>query len=239
MISIIIPTLNEERYVGALLEALAHQTFRDFEVIVVDGDSEDATQAVVEGFRGRLPALEILAEPRRGLARQRNMGGRAARGERLFFMDADGTVEPGFLRHILGEIHCKGLDAGCVLSRPASKRPFDRLYFKLYLDWMIRLCRHISPLATGACIYARRELFERLGGFNEELLFEDSEFSKRAGRIGRFGVLGASRVRASVRRMDTDGRWTTAGRLFFVFFYRIFAGEIPLNDDFYRFGHHQ
>ena len=239
MISIVIPTLNEERYVGALLESLARQTFRDFEVIVVDGDSEDATRAVVEGFRDKLPALEILAEPKRGLARQRNMGGRAARGERLFFMDADGTVEPAFLQRVLEEIHRKRLDAGCVLSRPASTRPFDRLYFKLYLDWMIRLCQYTSPLATGACIYATKALFGRLDGFNEELLFEDSEFSKRARRIGRFGVLGASRVHASVRRMETDGRWNTAWRLFRVFFYRIFAGEIPLNDDFYRFGHHK
>ena len=238
MHSIIIPTLNEERFVGLLLEDLARQTLRNFEVIVVDGASEDRTCEVVLAWEGKVPGLRLVRSEVRGLSYQRNLGARSAAHEHLFFMDADGRVEADFLEKLTGEIVERSLECGTALSTPMSERLFDRLYFWLYLDVMIRLTARFSPIITGACIFSSRRIFEAVGGFDEGILFEDSNFANRARRTGRYGVLESARVRASVRRLDSDGRWTVALRMFIVFFRRLLFGEVPLDDDFYRFGHH-
>ena len=238
MISIIIPTLNEENNVGELLDDLARQTRRDFEVIVVDGDSEDGTCNVVLSREGTVPGLRLIRSEVRGLALQRNLGGRSAGADRLFFMDADGRVDEDFLEKTTREIRARTIECGTALSTPMSNRIFDRVYFKFYLDIVIRATQYFSPIVTGACLICTRRVFDKIGGFDEKILFEDSNFAKRARRAGRYGVLTSARVRTSVRRLDADGRWAVAGRLFIVFFRRLLFGEIPRNDDLYRFGHY-
>ena len=238
MISIIIPTLNEEHHVGKLLDDLSRQTRSDFEVIVVDGASEDGTCDVALSREGKVPGLRLIQSDVCGLALQRNLGGRSAEADRLFFMDADGRVDENFLEKLTREIKARAIECGTALSTPMSNRIFDRIYYKFYLDIMIRITQYFSPIVTGACIYSTRSIFDEVGGFDEKILFEDSDFANRARRVGRYGVLTRARVRTSVRRLDADGRWTVAGRLFIVFFRRLLFGEIPRNDDLYRFGHY-
>ena len=88
-LSIIIPTLNEENYVGKLLDCLCRQTYKDFEVIVVDGNSRDKTISVVEKFRKKLNLRLIKSE--RGVSLQRNVGAKHSKYDRLVFFDADIT----------------------------------------------------------------------------------------------------------------------------------------------------
>jgi glycosyltransferase involved in cell wall biosynthesis len=90
MLSIVIPTFNEEKYLPGLLKTLQEQTFKDYEIIVADNDSSDATRtiAVMAGARvvgGGLPA------------RGRNLGAEVARGEWLLFLDADVILPSDFL----------------------------------------------------------------------------------------------------------------------------------------------
>jgi len=91
MLSIIIPTLNEEKFLPHLLISLKEQTFKDFEIIVADNNSTDATRSIAlksgaKMVEGGLPA------------RGRNNGAKVARGEWLLFLDADVILPPGFFR---------------------------------------------------------------------------------------------------------------------------------------------
>lgn len=101
-VSIIIPCLNEEHYIGKLLDSLVVQTFRNFEVIVVDGKSEDKTKDVVLRFSKTLPHLSFVESSKRQVSFQRNLGAKHARYERLLFLDADIQVKPDFLQKNFG-----------------------------------------------------------------------------------------------------------------------------------------
>ena len=72
--SVIIPTLNEEKYVGVLLNSLEKQEFKDFEVLVVDGNSKDSTCKVVRAYTKSVPNFRLIKSPKRGVAYQRNYG---------------------------------------------------------------------------------------------------------------------------------------------------------------------
>lgn len=236
-LSIIIPTLNEASYIGPMLEGLSAQSYRDFEVIVVDGASEDGTREVVESYRGRLPSLQLVMEEERGLARARNRGARAATRDDLVFMDADGVVDRDFLAALVWEMRRRGLAVASARSRPLSKRWFDRLFYRVFLDLGMRLLQFVFPIVSGACIAVRREVFEAVGGFDERIHFEDTAFVKCAAKKGRFRVLKTAWVSTSVRRLDADGRLRTLWKLLaHGFFRRLLRGEKPLADGFYTFG---
>lgn len=239
MFSLIVPTLDEERYIGALLDSLAAQTRRDFEVIVVDAGSTDRTLDVVASFRDRLERLRWVVEPRRGLSLARNVGASLATGEVLVFMEADCLVPEDFLEVVFREAEERGVGCANVLSRPLSDRRFDILYYKVFLDWVLRAFQYFFPVITGYCIYVRRDVFDKLGGFNEAITFEDTDFAQRARRVTRFRILKRRRLFTSVRRLDSDGRLYCLLRSILVTFYQLARGNIPINSRVYAFGHHR
>src|SRR6266480_923896 len=92
LFSIIIPTLNEEHYLPKLLTDLQKQTQQNFEVIVVDGKSEDNTKEQAISFAKKLP-LKFIETPTRNVSHQRNLGAKHALGAYLFFLDADTRID--------------------------------------------------------------------------------------------------------------------------------------------------
>lgn len=84
-LSIIVITLNEAERIGSLLEDLAQQTHQDFEVIVVDSNSEDETCAIAQGYASRLPRLHVEQMLARGVCLGRNTGAGLAQHQRLLF----------------------------------------------------------------------------------------------------------------------------------------------------------
>lgn len=166
MISVIIPTLNEEKALPATLAALNSQA-GDFEVIVVDGGSSDSTQKIVQSTAH----TRWLIAPR-GRATQMNAGARVAQGELLLFLHAD-TLLPGH-----GITRLAGLDeqvlAGCFKQRFSQANRRLRM-----ISWLHNQRCGISKVMYGdQAMFVRRELFLRLGGF-PEVLMEDIFFSRR------------------------------------------------------------
>ena len=92
-ISLIIPAYNEARYLAPCLEAIAQQTVKPHEVIVVDNNSSDATAAIA----ARYPFVRVLREPRQGVVFARNCGLDAATGTILARIDADAILPPTWL----------------------------------------------------------------------------------------------------------------------------------------------
>ncbi|MFI6598271.1 glycosyltransferase family 2 protein [Nonomuraea sp. NPDC050536] len=110
-LSVIVPVRDGERFIADALGSLCRNTRRDFEFIVVDDGSVDATPAIVEDFRADLPGLSLVRNPAPvGLADARNVGLAAATGRYVTFMDGDDWLAPGYLHELVGAIDGLGCD---------------------------------------------------------------------------------------------------------------------------------
>ena len=99
MISIVVPARNEEDKIGDLLESIRKNDFDDYEVIVVDGDSSDRTVEIAESYGAR-----TIQGPLKGTAAARNKGWKEARGDYIYFLDADSKLPEDALKKISREI---------------------------------------------------------------------------------------------------------------------------------------
>ncbi|MER5324299.1 glycosyltransferase family 2 protein [Streptosporangium roseum] len=110
-LSVVVPVRDAELYISDALTSLVRNAHRDFEFIVVDDGSTDATGQIIEDFREDLPGLVVLRNERPvGLADARNLGVSLASGRYLTFMDGDDWLAPGYLADLVGAIERLGCD---------------------------------------------------------------------------------------------------------------------------------
>ncbi|MEV4249287.1 glycosyltransferase family 2 protein [Streptosporangium canum] len=110
-LSVVVPVRDVELYISDALTSLIRNAHRDFEFIVVDDGSTDATGQIIEDFREDLPGLVVLRNERPvGLADARNLGVSLASGRYLTFMDGDDWLAPGYLTDLVGAIERLGCD---------------------------------------------------------------------------------------------------------------------------------
>ena len=91
-VSVIIPTLNEERYIEDCLKSLKKQSFKNYEIIVSDGLSTDNTVKIAKKY-----TKNVISSKNKGIGDGRNKGAKIAKGEILLFLDADSTIAPNLL----------------------------------------------------------------------------------------------------------------------------------------------
>lgn len=236
-VSVIIITLNEEENLPHLLRSLAAQTYTDFETLVVDSRSTDTTEKVARRYGKRLKGFHFHRMKGRGIALGRNTGAELARGDILFFMDADITVPAQFLAKSVTTLEQKRLDVGGVFVRARSSHLVDRLCFGVW-NILCFLTQWFYPHTIGSCIVCRKEVHKAIGGFDPTIaLGEDSEFSLRASRRFRVRMLPVA-IDASARRFSTDGRFRMVSIYVRAFFSRVLFGEIKSDRFRYWFGHH-
>ncbi|OGQ77098.1 MAG: hypothetical protein A3G40_12500 [Deltaproteobacteria bacterium RIFCSPLOWO2_12_FULL_57_22] len=97
LISVVIPTYNRRAYIVESLESVLHQSFRDFEILVVDDGSTDGTEEVLRSYAHR---IRYIRQENRGAAAARNLGVRHARGSYIAFMDSDDLSTPHHLQKL-------------------------------------------------------------------------------------------------------------------------------------------
>lgn len=246
--SIVIPTLNEERYIPKLLKCLIAQTFKDFEVIICDGASEDKTIEVVEKFADRLSKLTVLQNKRRNVAYQRNEGAREAKGVYLQFMDADVAFKKDYLEKLYGNLINKDIPVATTWLVSDSKHPVDETMI-LLTNLIIETSRFLDlPLAPGFNIIFKREIFFEVGGFPEEVkLAEDHEIVRRASQKGyQMTVFKEPKLTASLRRLRREGRLTVARNYTKATLYILLKGPItkdifdyPMGGQYYQEKQHK
>jgi glycosyltransferase involved in cell wall biosynthesis len=198
-VSIVIPTLNEENYVGFVLSDIARQRRKAHEVIVVDGKSEDATASVVERF----PGVDLLigAPP---VANQRNLGGRKASGDILVFLDADVRLSETFLEGFLERIEQRNLDIACPLSMPYRSTLLIKT-IHAYINVVFVALQKALPSGAGTCIAVKGEIFQQSPGFDPNLkVGEDVALVRKLSRGHRFGIV-AKQLFVSDRRYKEEG----------------------------------
>lgn len=111
MISVIIPTYNDQLDLKNCIESLGNQTFNDFEIIVVDDGSTDATVEILENLQKSINNFKFLKQNHGGAGEARNLGVSSAKGKILVFVDADMTFDEGFLKNLVKPIEL-GLTKG-------------------------------------------------------------------------------------------------------------------------------
>jgi rSAM/selenodomain-associated transferase 2 len=176
VISVIVPTLNEQRALPATLESVAAQSV-DCEVVVADGGSGDGTRAVVDWFAARQSAVRWV-EAARGRARQMNAGAAVASGDWLLFLHADTVLPDRALARI--EEQPATVWAGCFRHRFSGSRRILRL-----LSWLHNRRFEVTRVIYGdQAMFVRTGLFRELGGF-PDCDMEDIAFSLALRRVTR------------------------------------------------------
>jgi glycosyltransferase involved in cell wall biosynthesis len=199
MLSIIVPTFNEEYFLPRLLASIESQDFTDREVIVADNRSRDRTRAVARSHGAR---VVVGGTPAVG----RNRGAAVARGEYLMFLDADVVLPEGFLARILRRFDEEFVDICIPWIRPVdgSKAIYRTIY--QFSNTFYKLMEVLQPQGLGVCILVTRRLHERIGGFTESRrVSEDFDYISRAAKVGRFRVFPSVHVYHSVRRYLAEG----------------------------------
>ncbi|MBI4560415.1 MAG: glycosyltransferase [Candidatus Rokubacteria bacterium] len=235
MLSIIIPTLNEERYLPHLLASVRRQQFIEYEVIVSDGGSADRTLMIAERFSCR-----VVLGPAKSPGYQRNRGAEVARGEDLLFLDAD-TVLPDeeFLAKALAEFVQQEITVASCSAEPLERA--IRYHALLACsNLFLRVMERVYPHVYGGMILARRQHHETVGGFDEApIIGEDGDYVRRLGRLGRFRLLQGVRILVSMRRFQQYGIPQMLAVNTLATLLRSLGGS-PRYDRFgYRFGHYE
>ncbi len=201
MISVIIPVYNEAANIELLLSHLDKHSSsgKITEVIIVDGGSTDKTVTRARNHmnNGSILPCDIISSEK-GRARQMNLGAQKAEGRILYFLHADSFPPGGFDQSILLEVE-KDNPAGCFRMKFDSKHPVLKM-FQWFTRFNIRTCR-----GGDQSLFITRELFESLGGFDEEFeIYEDCEFIGRIYDNHRFTVI-KDYVVTSARKYEKNG----------------------------------
>jgi glycosyltransferase involved in cell wall biosynthesis len=205
-ISFVIPAYNEEALVGRSLDSVlasARAIGRPFEVIVVNDGSSDRTAEIA-----RARGAAVIDVSCRQIAAARNAGARAARGEVLVFVDADTCISEGLLQAML-----KALDRGAVGGGARVEMEGVSWSWRVAMLVFVFFYMKLFSWAAGCFVFARRAVFQAIGGFDERLFAsEEIDLSRRLKRQGRFVIL-TDQVITSGRKARMNGWWGIIGPL--------------------------
>ncbi len=198
LVSVVIPARNEAARIGPCLEGLAAQTYRDFELIVVDDGSTDGTAEVVRGYAERMPGLALLS----GAALPGGWAGKcwacwqgygAARGELLLFLDADVIPRPPLIAALVARA-AEGRDLLTLmpllrlgsLAERLVLPAFGTILLGLYPLRLVSDPRSPLAFANGQCICVRREVYAATDGHRgvRDSVLEDAILGQRVKAAG-------------------------------------------------------
>ena len=211
MISVIVPTYNEEKLLPRCLESIVNQQ-KECQLIVVDGASEDNTLQVARHYADR---VIILNKP--NLAKQLNAGAEAASGDILLFLHADSFLFPGCLSRL--ECLPEKIVGGAFTMRLAENRFFFRI---LSLGGNV-FCRFTGIYFGDRGIFVRAAILNQTGGF-AELPMTDVDFSQRLKGQGKT-VLLPGPVISSSRKFEKESPW----RSLYLIFYALIAFKLKVD----------
>jgi GT2 family glycosyltransferase len=229
-LSIIIPCRNEARFIGNCLESVLHNGFPlgEMEILVVDGMSEDGTRGIIEDYAARYSLIRLIDNPKKVTPYAINIGIRAAGGEILMRLDAHTICEKNYIAQCIRVISNYGADdvGGTLRITARDDTITGRSIVKaLTLKFGVgnlkyRFSQPDEPeiVDTVAFFCCKRELFERIGLFNEKLTrIQDMEFKRRLARAGGKIMLAPGAFADYQARSDfksfwkhnwSDGVWT-------------------------------
>ena len=178
-VSVIVPCYNGARFLDGLMASLAAQTFRDFEVVIVDdGSDNEETQRKLASLTGR---ARVIRQDNRGPAAARNTAIAAARADIVAMVDCDDTVEPGFLAETVLRLLAAPSEVGMVVAHArltGAASGVSRSYFNRF-DLLFTNTLSVALVLRKSCWLA-------VGGYDESMRegYEDWDFSLRLAEAG-------------------------------------------------------
>ena len=138
MLSIIIPTLNEEDYLPWLLNSIKKQDFVDYEIIIADAGSKDKTLSIAKSYGCKIVPGGLPAKGR-------NEGAKAAKGDMLIFLDSDVLIPHSkFIENSLAEFKKKNLDIAIFPLSIIKGKSIDKIAVSVWNKWII-LVQKVFP----------------------------------------------------------------------------------------------
>jgi glycosyltransferase involved in cell wall biosynthesis len=231
-ISIVIPTLNEERFLPKLLTSISKQRFKDYEVIVADAGSKDHTVKLAKEWGARVVKGGM---PGPG----RNAGARAARSDMIFFLDADVELPDDFFEPALAEIEKKGLECATWGVYANDGDISYQLLFEVLSKAQRVGTKFGARLAGGFALFCTKRVFDEINGFDETLfLSEDHDFVDRAADVGKYGFISTVTAGLSARRWQKEGGLKMGLKYLYSTLYMAVFGHIKTEVIKYEFGNY-
>lgn len=202
LISVVIPALNEEKYIGKTLEALVSQSHRGFavEIIVVDNQSTDGTVEVVKKFKD----IRLIIVPKRTPAYARQMGIEKANGEIVACLDADTVPDKNWLITIFSFFNNNPNLVGLTGTVSPLDGPWYAKFAMKYVSTGFYLLNFVlgKTIFQGQNFAVRKTAFRKIGGFNVLLhSAEDADLGNRLSRAGKVQFCKQMTVYTSMRRI--------------------------------------
>ncbi len=182
-ISVVIPCYNGGRFLDQLMASLAQQTFRDFEIIIVDdGSTDPATRAKLATLN---PTIRVIHQVNRGLSAARNVGFSESRADLVMALDCDDLLEPTYLEETFDVLQSAPPEVGFVFTHErlvGARQGINKKYFNVF-DELFE-----NRLAYSMLI--RKAAWRKAGGYDESMRdgYEDWEFNLRLIAAGYRGI---------------------------------------------------
>jgi len=232
LLSIVIPALNEERYLPKLLESLKAQSFKDYEILVVDALSKDRTVEIAKSHGCR-----IISCNKRAVGWSRNLGAEAASGKFILFADADVIFQKNALEASLREFQEKDLSGLGFFVSPAEKGIWNSI-LNIFINLYIGLFQFLTPVPPHGCaVLTTKEIHGKIRGFIEKpVLGEDHHYFRKLAEVKKFRILKSPKIMVSMRRFRSDGTFTYLSKYIITEFHNIRKKDISYDDLKYEFG---
>jgi glycosyltransferase involved in cell wall biosynthesis len=237
-VSVVIPTRDRARYIGQAIESVFAQIYSDYEIIVVDDGSVDNTNEILSPYIKNSGVRYERQDPL-GVSAARNHGARLARGRFIAFLDSDDLFLPSKLEKQmalfardpeLGFVHCsfsKFDDRGSDLGARDTSRHHGSIYPQILHEW--------SVLMAMPCMLVRKDVFENVGGFDEQMSWaEDMDLWRRIAKNYRVGTVPETLVKVRVHSSSTTFGKIGGAEGFKRYLDKAFADDPALSSTFKR-----
>lgn len=232
MLSIIIPTLNEEKYLPRLIDSIKNQSFSDYEIIISDGGSKDNTKKIAIESGCKFVVDNIHHHP----SWQRNNGAAIAKGEIILFLDADTVLQPYFLERIIPEFISRKL-TGAGFFFDFNPNSVSYRIFSFLANFFCFFRQYFSPASVGAGLLATKKAHKAINGFDPEILLaEDYDYCDRIAKVGKFRMIKSCRLLYSSRRIQKEGWFKTGFVWVRMATFTVFQRKIKNDKIKYEFG---
>ena len=235
-VSVIIPTYNRADYIVETVDSVRKQSFKDYEIIIIDDGSTDKTREKLSVFIED-KKVRYYYQENRGESAARNYGISAADGEYIAFLDSDDLFLPRKLEKqaayldlnpMVGLVHCwysKFNDEDVDLGRRDTSRYSGWVYPDLLLYWQV--------LMSPSCVMARSLIFREVGGFDiDQYWGADLDMWRRIARYYPFGVIPETLTRVRVHEGNLSGKKIESLQWFEKYLSKAFLDDQELHRSF-------
>ncbi|MGM0366296.1 MAG: TIGR04283 family arsenosugar biosynthesis glycosyltransferase [Actinomycetota bacterium] len=216
MISIIIPTLNEEKNISSCIESILRQT-PEFEIIIVDAGSSDNTVAIAQSKKA-----VVLRSDKKNIGYQCNLGAKSSNGDILIFLHADTRLCENALERVRYFFKKYRGAAGGSFNMRIEGNSF---FYKILSMGGNIFCAITKIHFGDRGIFVRKKVFERISGFQDMPIMEDVDFSQRMKKHGKTKILKGPVVSSS-RKFEKEPFYKTLYLVLSSLFYYMVKADL-------------